>query len=447
MSTLWQDTAERAARYIETIHERRVAPTAEAIAALKVFDSPLPKSQTDPAQIIALLDEVGSPATYATTGGRYFGFVTGGALPATIAANWLVTAWDENAAQHVSSPLGALLEDVALRWMIDLFRLPSQTGGAFVTGATQANFAALAAARHHVLHAAGWDVEADGLFGAPPITVIVGDEVHSSVLKTLGMIGLGRERVVRIPTDDQGRMRTDALPTISAPAIVILQAGNVNTGAFDPFEPLCEWAHETNAWVHVDGAFGLWAAASPKLAHLTAGIQNADSWITDGHKWLNTPYDAGYAFVRHAEALKAAMSINAPYFMLDEQREPMNYNPQQSQRARGIETWAALMSLGSDGVAALIERCCRYAQTFARELRAAGFEVPHDVVLNQVMVRFGDDETTRRVIKAVQHDGTIWAGATVWKGRAAMRISVSSWATTDEDVARSVDAIVRAADT
>jgi glutamate/tyrosine decarboxylase-like PLP-dependent enzyme len=327
-----------------------------------------------------------------------------------------------------------------------VLKLPAGSGGAFVTGATVANFTALAAARHKVLARAGWDVEADGLFGAPPITVIVGDEAHPSLIKALGMLGLGRSRVVRVRVDGQGRMLVNEMPRLRGPAIVCMQSGNVNTGAFDPAEEICARARSSEAWVHVDGAFGLWAAASPKYAHLVAGVADADSWATDAHKWLNVPYDSGLAFVRDAAALKSAMSLTAAYLPQGGHREPSQYTPELSRRARGVEIWAALKSLGRTGLADLIERNCRLARRFAEALQLGGCEVLNEVVLNQVLVSFGEDTRTREVIERVQRDGTCWCGPTEWQGRTAMRISVSSWATRDQDVERSVAAILRAAD-
>jgi glutamate/tyrosine decarboxylase-like PLP-dependent enzyme len=310
-----------------------------------------------------------------------------------------------------------------------------------------ANFTGLAAARHAVLERSGWDVEARGLFGAPPVTVVVGEEVHVSLLKALSMLGLGRERVVRLPVDGKGRIRADALPPLSPPAIVCIQAGNVNTGSFDPAAEICGWAHRAGAWVHVDGAFGLWAAAAPRRAHLAAGVAEADSWATDAHKWLNVPYDSGIVFVRQADALRAAMALGAAaYLTRDAPRGPDDYVPELSRRARGVEIWAALRSLGRSGLADLVERCCLHASRFAEGLAAAGYEVLNDVVLNQVLVSFGDDETTRRVVAAVQADGTCWCGGSFWQGRAAMRISVSSWRTTDADCEKSLSAILRIAE-
>jgi glutamate/tyrosine decarboxylase-like PLP-dependent enzyme len=439
---LLADAAARATRYLEELPERRVAPTAEAVRALGAWATPMPDHPTDPREVLRSLDELGSPATMAMAGGRFFGFVIGGALPVTVAASWLATAWDQNSGMHAITPGTAELERVALDWLVDVLRLPAGTGGGFVTGATIASFTCLAAARHAVLRQAGWDVEADGLFGAPPITVVVGEEVHPTVLKGLGLLGLGRRRVVALPVDGQGRIVARDLPRLEGPAIVCLQAGNVNTGAFDPAAELVPWAKEAGAWVHVDGAFGLWAAASPGLSHLAAGLGGADSWATDAHKWLNVPYDSGLAFVRDPELLRAAMNVRAAYLLVGA-RDPYDFTPELSRRGRGVEVWAALRALGRSGLAEMLDRSCRQATRFAEGLAAAGFEVLNDVVLNQVLVSFGDAARNERVIAALQQDGTCWCGGTVWQGRSAMRISVCSWATTDDDVERSLAAMVR----
>lgn len=445
MDELLKLATERAINYQQNLNNRSVAPTPEAISRLKELDIPLQDEPIEPEEVVRLLDEIGSPATTATTGGRYFGFVMGGSLPAAQASSWLLDTWDQNAGLNVMSPISIALEDISLRWLLDVLGLPKGCGASFVTGATMANFAGLAAARHALLKREGWDVEAQGLFGAPEITVVVGAEAHATVFKTLGMLGLGRNRVVTVPADAQGRMRADSLPNLSGPTIICIQAGNVNTGAFDPAEEICEAAHCAGAWVHVDGAFGLWAAASPQKAYLTKGFANADSWATDAHKWLNVPYDSGIGFVRNQEHLRAAMVINAAYLPQEYKREPLDYTPDSSRRARGIAIWAALRSLGRNGVAELIERTCRYAARFAEGLSAAGYQVLNDVVINQVLVSFGKEETTRKIIAGIQIDGTCWCGGTVWQKQTAMRISVSSWATTEEDVERSLAAILRIA--
>ncbi|MFN2514619.1 MAG: aspartate aminotransferase family protein [Pyrinomonadaceae bacterium] len=445
MRELLEETAQRAISYLDGLGTRRVEPSAEEVSRLATLDEPLTEEPTPAQTVIKLLDETCSPATMAMAGPRFFGFVIGGSLPATLAANWLASAWDQNTGLHTPTPATASLEQIALNWLLDLFKLPSECGGAFVTGATMANFSALAAARHALLERTGWNVEADGLFGAPAITVVVGEEAHPTLFKSLGLLGLGRNRVIRIPVDSHGRMRADTLPQLTGPTIVCVQAGNVNTGAFDPFEALCERAHEAGAWVHVDGAFGLWATTSQSTAHLTTGLANADSWATDFHKWLNVPYDSGLALVRDAEALRAAMAITADYLPTSLFRNPSDFTPELSRRARGVEVWAALLSLGRKGIAELIERNCRQARRFAAGLEAAGYKVLNEVVLNQVLVAFGDAQMTNRVISEVQTEGTCWCGGTVWQGHTAMRISVSSWATTDEDVELSLGAMLRIA--
>jgi glutamate/tyrosine decarboxylase-like PLP-dependent enzyme len=445
MSDLLDDAAHRASRYLESLRSRAVAPAREAIAALAGLERALPDQASTAQAVIAELDELGSPATMASAGGRFFGFVIGGSLPVTVAASWLATAWDQNAGLVASSPINAALENVALRWLKDIFHLPMEGAGGFVTCATAANFSALAAARHALLSRAGWDVEARGLFGAPPLTVVVGEELHASMQKALSLVGFGRDRVVRVPVDAQGRMRLAALPAVDERTVVCVQAGNVNTGAFDPIGEICERARSRGAWVHVDGAFGMWAAAAPARAHLARGIEAADSWATDAHKWLNVPYDSGLVFTRSAAALRAAMSVGGAYLAQDEDRIPYQYTPDFSRRARGVEIWAALRQLGREGLADLIERTCRHARRFAEGLAAAGHSVLNEVMLNQVLVSFGSAERTREVIRRIQEEGTCWCGGTVWQGQVAMRISVSSWATTEADVESSLSAMLRAA--
>ncbi len=445
MKRVLESAAERAVRYLESLDDRSVGPLPDAIDRLTELNEPLPDKPTDQGSVIALLDEIGSPATVATTGRRYFGFVIGGCLPVALAANWLAGAWDQNAALVVTSPVAAALEEIALRWLLDVLALPPECGGSFVTGTTMAHFTALAAARNAVLQEAGWDVESQGLFGAPPVAIVVGAEAHPSLFRALGLLGFGRERVIMVPVDGQGRMRPDAIPSLSGPAIMCIQAGNVNTGAFDPAKEICAIARAAGAWVHVDGAFGLWATAAPGRAHLTSGFADADSWATDAHKWLNVPYDSGLAFVRKPEFLRAAMSFKAAYLPQGSSREPSQHTPELSRRARGIEVWAALRMLGREGLADLIERTCRHAARFAGGFRKAGYRVLNEVVLNQVLVSFGDEETTNRVIDSIRADGTCWCGGTAWQDQPAMRISVCSWATTEADVERSLSAILRAA--
>jgi glutamate/tyrosine decarboxylase-like PLP-dependent enzyme len=440
---LLAQTAVRAVRFLEALPERSVAPDPKAIERLRAgLIGPLPEGPTASLEVLAELDDLGSPATVASAGPRFFGFVHGGALPVSLAAQWLAAAWDQNAFSSTSSPAAVLFEDVALRWLTALFGFPAETAGALTTGATLANFTALAAARHRLLARVGWDVESQGLFGAPPIRVFVSAESHPTVSKALALLGLGRDRVTRLETDDQGRIRIDALPALDDRSLVCAQAGNVNSGACDPFPELAGACRAAGAWLHVDGAFGLWAGASRAKCDLVRGIEGADSWATDAHKWLNVPYDCGVAFVRDAEALSAAMSIAAAYLVVDAPREPFHFTPEASRRARGVEVWAALRGLGREGIEAMIDRCCRHARRFAEALAAAGHEILNDVVLNQVVVSFGDDETNQRIVDAVQREGVCWCGPTHWRGRSAMRISVSCWATSNEDVERSIASIV-----
>lgn len=443
---LLDDAAARASRYLGGVADRRVAADPTAIAALDRLEEPLPDGPGDPRQTIALLDDVGSPATVASAGPRYFGFVIGSAFPVAVAASWIAAAWDQNAAMPVMSPTADRLSDVTRRWLVELLCLPAGTEAAFVTGASMANATALAAGRDALLERAGWDVQERGLFGAPEVTVVLGEKAHSTLSKALGLIGLGRERVRRVPCDEQGRIRADRLPDVSGPVLLCAQAGEVNTGAFDPFPELVAWARRRDAWVHVDGAFGLWALAEPELsARLCAGLVDADSWATDAHKWLNVTYDSGIAFVRRGADLRRTFATVAGYIPPEGGYEAMHHAPQSSQRARQIEIWAVLRSLGRSGVADLVSRCCRHARALAAGLAGAGLAILNEVVLNQVLVRAGTDELTTSWIRAVQEDGTCWCGPTVWGGRAAMRISVSSWQTTDRDVTQSLAAMIRCA--
>jgi glutamate/tyrosine decarboxylase-like PLP-dependent enzyme len=445
VKTLLNDAAALAVAYLDGLEVRRVYPSPESLAGLAALERPLQDPPVEPVRVLAELDAIGSPATVANAGGRYFGFVVGGSLPAAAAANVLAGAWDQNAGLESASPVGSALEKIARGWLVEVLGLTPGTEVGFVTGATMANFTGLAAARHALLAARGWDVEAQGLFGAPPVTVIVGDEVHASLLKALSLVGFGRERVVRVPVDGQGRMIPEKIPAIDGPTIVCAQAGNVNTGAFDPLEDIAQRLANTDAWLHVDAAFGLWAATSPSKRHLCPGLAGADSISTDAHKWLNVPYDSGLVFVRDRLHLNAAMAASAAYLGEGETRDPHLFVPEMSRRARGIEVWAALRSLGRMGLAELVERTCGHARRFADGLRDAGFEILNDVELNQVLVSFGTPERTRAVIAAIQADGTCWCGGTVWQGRTAMRISVSSWATTDDDVEKSLAAMIRIA--
>jgi len=464
---LLRRTAEIAIEYLDGIGERHVGGTASLEDLRAGLGGPMPDEPSDSASVIEALAANADRGLVASAGPRYFGFVIGGGVPAALAADWLTSAWDQNGFAYVMSPAGSVVEETAARWLLELWGLPPKASVGFVTGVTMANFSGLAAARHEVLRRAGWDVEASGLVGAPEVHVLIGAEAHATVLASLQMLGLGRERVVRVAADDQGRMRADALAdtmaTLDGPTIVCAQAGNVNTGAFDPFEPIVAAVRDRpNAWLHVDGAFGLWAAASPERRFLCAGIAGADSWATDGHKWLNVPYDSGIVVVRDPVAHQAALTFGASYYVPggEGQRDGGNWVPDSSRRLRGFPVYAALASLGRSGVADLVDRCCRLARRMAAGLDGQpGVAILNDIVLNQVLVRFsppgdpptgadrdsGADDFTRRVIAAIQAEGTCWAGGTTWKGKAAMRISVSNWSTTDADADRSVAAMLRCA--
>ena len=441
---LLADAATRGANYLESLDTRPVFPREADVERLReALRGDMPAGPMPDAEVLAFLDNYGSPATVAAAGGRYFGFVTGGALPATVASHMLATAWDQNSFSFISSPAAALFDEATLRWLKGIFRLPAETEGAYVLGATSANFTCLAAARHEVLARVGWNVEEQGLRGSPEVTVIVGAEAHGIIFRVLPLLGFGRAHIVRVPVDDQGRMRADQLPTIKGPTIVCIQAGNVNSGAFDPAPAIIDRAQAGGAWVHVDGAFGLWAAASEKRRYLMEGFERADSWGTDAHKWLNVPYDCGLAFVRNSNALRAAMSISGDYLLLD-RRDASNITTDGSRRARSVDVWAALQSLGRQGLAELVDRNCDQAKELAEKLAAAGVEILNDVVLNQVAAAFGDDERTKRVVAALQEARACWCGGTRWHGREAMRISVSGWATRPTDVLITLSSITDA---
>jgi glutamate/tyrosine decarboxylase-like PLP-dependent enzyme len=446
-----------AAEFLPSLANRAVGPTATYEELMRAFGGPLPAAGADELEVIASLIREGESGVNAMPSGRFFGFVLGGAQPAALAADWLTSLWDQNACLYAPAPTAAVVEEVAAEWLRDLLGLPAGVSCGFVTGCQLAHVTCLAAARHHVLAQAGWDVEEAGIAGAPEIRVLVGDEVHVTVPRALRLLGIGRRSLVVVPSDEQGRMRADgilrALESGNGPTIVCVQVGNVNTGAADPVDEIVDAAHAAGAWVHVDGAFGLWAAAAESHRHLVDGVDRADSWATDGHKWLNVPYDCGYAFCAHPDAHRAAMTLSSAAAYLihsteaDAPREPIDWNPEFSRRARGFPTYAALKALGRNGVSDLVERCCSHAQLFAELLSAVeGVEILNDVVLNQVLVRFADDdEATRETVRRVQEDGTCWLSGTTWQGRAAMRISVSNWRTTREDVERSAEAILRCA--
>ncbi len=450
ISSLLAGVQRQAAAWFAALDTRPVRATFTTEELWNALAGPLAREGMSPEALIQTLADTGMRGTVASAGPRYFGFVVGGSLPAALAADWLVSAWDQNSGIYALSPLVSVIERITGSWLRELAGLPASMSFGFVTGCQMANFTGLAAARHRVLSDAGWDVEADGLFGAPLIEVVVSEEAHYTIGMALRLLGLGADRVRRVPTDTQGRMRADDISNVlrahRGPCIVCAQAGNVNTGAVDPLSEIAESAKERKAWFHVDGAFGLWAAASPARAALVQGVEMADSVATDAHKWLNVPYDCGVVFCADEAAHRSAMSLAAAYVLATaSERDPHEFVPEESRRARAIPVYAALRSIGSEGLAELVERNCRQARRFADALRDAGYEVLNEVVLNQVLVSFGNAEQTQRTIAAIQEDGTCWCGGTVWKNRTAMRISVSNWSTTDEDVEQSIEAILRAA--
>ena len=441
---LFEQAKSHAFAYMDDAFDRNVFPSDQAINNLGIFDEPLPTGLGNPAEILRLLHEYGSPATVAQTGGRYFGFVNGGAVPVALAARWLSDVWDQTAGLYVTSPIVSRLETTCEKWLLDLFGLPAGTAAGFVSGSSSATMCGLAAARNEMLKRQGWDVNADGLFGAPNLRVIVGAQAHASVFKALALLGLGKARVEIVPTDDQGRMLADKMPELDGHCLVVAQAGNVNTGAFDPFDEICDRANRAGAWVHIDGAFGLWAARSQTRKFLTQGIEKADSWSVDAHKTLNSPYDCGIILCKDREALVTAMHAPASYLQFSERRDGMQYTPEMSRRARAVELWATLKSLGKDGVEQLVERLCEHAKEFAVELRGQGFRILNEVVFNQVLVACDTPEQTQATLDNIQKSGECWCGRAVWNDEPVIRISVCSWATTEADVLRSVTAFKEA---
>ncbi len=451
---LLESAAHHASDFVDSLPKRPVRPAASLEELQATLDLPLDDEPLDPQTVIAELAKAAEPGLIGTDSPRFFGFVIGGSTPASLAAEFLASAWDQNAGLYVAGPSASVAEDVAGRWLTELLGLPQGASSGFVTGGQMANYTGLSAARHHVLEQAGWDVQVDGLQGAPRVRVIVGEQRHSTIDRALRFLGLGTGNLVLVPADEQGRMVADGLRAViddyDGPTIVCAQAGNVNSGSFDPFSDVVEISQGAGAWVHVDGAFGLWAAVSDRLKHLVEGVDGADSWATDGHKWLNVPYDSGYVFCAHPDSHRAAMGVRASYLIHSEtgaERDPMDWVPEFSRRARGFSTYAGIRALGRKGIVAMIEGCCERARQFAELLgKLDEVEVLNDVVLNQVLVRFGDDdEVTRRVTSGVQEEGTCWMSGSLWQDKAVMRISVSNWATSAEDVERSVEAIAKVA--
>ncbi|MEY9780306.1 pyridoxal phosphate-dependent decarboxylase family protein [Sinorhizobium fredii] len=455
---LFGRAADHAARFRDTISDRKQRPEVSYLGSLEAFREPLPEDGAGGPAVIDDLVARAEPGLHAMTGPRFFGWVIGGSHPVGVAADWMAGAWGQNAGNHHATPAAAAAEAVAADWLLDLLDLPRESSVGFVTGATVANFVCLAAARGEVLRRVGWDAEAQGLFGAPPVTVLIGDDAHATVFSALQFLGFGHDRLVRLKTDGMGRISAsdfgEAAGKVSGPSIVILQAGQINTGAFDDFAALLPVARRIGAWIHVDGAFGLWARASPAKRALAEGVDEADSWATDGHKWLQTPYDCGYAIIRDEEAHRRAMTIAASYLppSFEGERDPSHFVPELSRRARGFATWAMIKHLGRQGIAAMVERHCRIAQAMAERLRSEdGIAVLNEVGLNQFMVRFGAgrpdeeaDRLTQQTVERLQADGVCFAGGATWRDRKVMRVSVISWLTDDRAGEVAADAMIAA---
>jgi glutamate/tyrosine decarboxylase-like PLP-dependent enzyme len=444
VADLLGDVARRAAEYLASLPQRSVAPAPSAIEGLDALDEPLPAEGSTPGDVVALLDRVGSPATVASAGPRYFGFVIGGAFPVAVASNWLATAWDQCAGATAMSPVASRIEAIAARWICELLRLPQDTGVGFVTGSTAAHTAALAAARRAVCLKHGWDVDARGVHGAPPIEIVVTGHVHVSVRKALGLLGLGRDNVTAVPVDAQGRIDVGRLPDCGPSTIIVVQSGNVNSGSFDDLIGVADVAEKSGAWMHVDGAFGVWARTSARYGSLVEGLERADSIAASAHKMFNVPYDSAIVTCRDAGVMEGALAVTSSYAVASHGREPNHFTPEGSRRARGIDIWAVLKSLGSSGFAAHVESCCANARRFAEVLRDGGVSVLNDVVYNQVLLDLGPGPRRDKLLAAIQRDGTCWIGPTVWHGRAACRASFCGWATTEHDAERSARAILAA---
>lgn len=445
-SRLFEKSKQYAVEYMQTIVDRKIIPEQQDLAHLEKFDQPLSETATSPHDILEMLNSYGSPATVAQTGGRYFGFVNGNILPSALATKWLADTWDQNPALFVMSPIAAQLEMVCEKWLVELLGLPEQTVAGFVSGTSTATLCGLAAGRDALLAGQGWDVHGQGLMGAPQLKVVVGEQAHATVYKALSLLGLGRDRVISVPADGQGRMIAEALPKLDSTTLLILQAGNVNSGCFDDFSTICDIARKAGAWTHVDGAFGLWAACSPSLHPLTKGVDLADSWSIDAHKTLNAPYDCGVILCRDGEALMNSMQASGSYIMYGDRRDNMLYTPEMSRRARGIDLWATMKSLGKGGIDALVLGLHQRAVQFAESLAKENFHILNDVVFNQVLVACESDECTLETLANIQQHGVCWMGGAKWQGRDVIRISVCSWATTLEDVQKSVQSFVQARD-
>ncbi len=430
----FEKAQEYAFSYIENIDTMDVFPSAESLNLLKNFDEKMPTNPCASTEVLDILEKYGRPNSVAQTGGRYFGFVNGGAVPASLGVKHLTDVWDQCSGLYLTSPINSKMELVCESWLKDIFNLPESTVAGFVSGTSMANFCGVAAARYHILAKQGWDINKKGLYGAPPIRIVAHEQVHASIKKTLVLLGFGEDNIEWIPSDNQGTIIVEKLPPLDATCIVVLQAGNANTGGFDDFESVCNIANAAGAWVHVDGAFGMWAAACPSLAHLTKGMEKADSWSTDGHKTLNTPYDSGVIMCKHQEAIYCALQAKGEYIIYSEMRDPMSYTPEMSKRSRAIELWATLKYLGREGIDEMITGFHHHAKTLEKGLRSMGLTILNDVVFNQVLVCAEDEEETKRIVQHIQQSGKAWLGGTTWLGKAAIRVSVCSWYTSEEDI-------------
>lgn len=437
---------EKAFDYADNAPGRNVFPTPQAIDQLKQFEEPFPESSENAAKIVQQLHDYGSPASVSQIGGRYFGLVNGGVIPASLAARWLSDFWDQNTPLYLSSPIASKLEEVVEGWLRELLGLQQNVIAGFVSGSSMAIFCGLAAARYRVYQNNNWDVNQKGLIGAPKIRIIASRHAHATVIKAISLLGLGIDNIEWVATDNQGRIDSTQIPGLDQNCILLLQAGNVNSGAFDDFDTICKQASAAGAWVHIDGAFGLWAAGCKQLNHLTTGIAEANSWSIDGHKTLNTPYDNGVVLCSDRDALVQALHATGSYIVYSDNRDGMLYTPEMSRRARVVELWAALKYLGKSGVDELVFGLQQRARQFVEELTQAGFEILNDVVFNQVLVKVGDADETAEIVEHIQQSGECWVGSALWFDQPVMRISVCSWATTEKDVSRSVDAFVRARD-
>ena len=430
--------------YLDSINDRPVFPNEQSIDEMDIFDEPMPEDVGSSESIIQLLHQYGSPATVAQTGGRYFGFVNGGAVPVSVATKWLSDFWDQNAGLYLISPINSKLERICEKWLIELFNLPKETVAGFVSGTSTANLCGLVAARYRLLKNLGWDVNEQGLNGAPQLKVVAHRQVHAAIKKALAIIGFGKQNITWVDSDKQGRVLLGKMPEIDSSTLVILQAGNANTGAFDPLERICKKANEVGAWVHIDGAFGLWAAATETLSHLTKGMELASSWAVDGHKTLNTPYDSGIVLCKDEPALISALQATGEYIIFSENKDSMLYTPEMSKRARAIELWATMKYLGKSGINEMVTRFYQHAKQFEKAMRANGFRIINEVVFNQVMIACDNDEQTKTTLLHLQNSGECWCGGSTWNNEAVVRVSICSWATTEEDIQRTVEAFVKA---